>query len=329
MSFSPGSGPSGPSDYETGIRIKQLLESFGIDFVSKKDNTFFYVQCPFHGSNSKALWIHRGGRKVKCHKCGHESNWDTYAGRMGLPVLRASGPGINGKSFLKKRMESQNKKLARPSDDEIAEYSLPRNIKKWDKKWRKLKPEFLKKLPAYRWYDKKSGYDRIMFVITYNGKIVGYTAGRPPGDYGDDIVKYRTSYDLPTERMWFMFDQVRPVKILVVVEGPYDTMVLLQNRIPATGAMGSGSWGPEKTDAILMRPNLERVVVAGDGDEGGNKLWAKAKEELKGQIGLSRVRLPEGEDPGSMPDSWARRLRRDLIADTEWTGKFGLKRIKA
>ena len=311
------------SDYETGVRIGHLLDSFGIEYRKKGNGNFFYVVCPFHGGTSKSLWIHKGGRKIRCHKCGKEGSWDDYAKAKGFPRLKSEGPGVGGKSYLRDRIKSQSYQ----SSDTIAEIKLPRG-KRWKGRWRDLSPGFLRFIPALEWYDRRSGYDRILFPITHENKIVGYTAGRDPsGEYEPSDPKYRTSKMLPTERIWFMYDQVDPVEILLITEGPYDCLRLLQYKIPTVGCMGATNWSSEKTDSLLMRPNLRHILVASDGDKGGDDMWDLARDELDGQIKLSRIKVPRGEDPGSLPRKWINRLRADLIEDTVWNGKYRLNSI--
>ena len=301
------------SDYETGIKIRSLLDTFGIDYRVKKEGSFFYVRCPFHNSTSKSLWIHRGGRKIKCHRCNHESDFNDYAVKVGLPKLKSDGPGIDGRSYIKRRFQSMdNVNFA-----DVEEFTIPRNTSPWKGPWRGLPESFMTRIGARRMRDRRGGR-RAMFIITHENEMVGYTARTVEKD-GDP--KWLTSKDLPTDTMWFMLDRISKGPVLVITEGPFDALRLLRYGIPAVAVMGAETWSAAKTDSLLMRSGLRHIIVAGDGDHGGEALWDAAKSELEGQIDLIEFAAPAKKDPGDAPISWVKKLRAKCAS-------FGAKPVK-
>ncbi len=311
--------------------MQQILDSHGIQYRTKHNGSFFYVTCPFHsGSGSRQFWIHGGGRKAKCHKCGHVTDWEGYAKVVGLPKLQNDGPGIDGKSFLGNRLQRQNDQL---QGESIRDVQLPPGCKEWDGPWRKLSAKFLSRAGAFRWWDRTSAHDRILLPITSDNKLVGYTAGRadytleyPKND--PKYPKYRTSRGLSTQKLLYFLDQTEPLPILVLVEGPYDCLRQVQAGIPCAAIMGADNWAPEKTDLLLMRPGLEQIFVAADSDEGGDKMWKRVRAELKDHFPVRRIRLPAGKDPGDMPLSWSRTLKAELMGSTRWDGNLTVNRFE-
>lgn len=310
--------------YDNGIRIKNILDTFGVKYALKKGGKFFYVTCPFHvGSGSLQLWIHESGKKAKCHKCKKECSWDEYADAAGLPKLQRDGPGINGESYLKSRMSRQREDLTPRSIDDV----MPRNTKIWKGSWRGLTAEFLRMVKPRLWYDNKSGHDRILFPVTSDGLITGYTAGR--ADYSISYPdsprypKYRTSIGMPRESM-LMYEQIDKSNAIILVEGPYDALMMLQHGLPAVAIMGAGNWNNDKIDRILMRPDMSCLYVASDGDDAGNRMWDDVHNSMKAHVKTCRIPIPLGKDPGSMGPKWYSKVHRTL-ADNGWNGLMVIK----
>lgn len=101
---------------------------------------------------------------------------------------------------------------------------------------------------------------------------------------------------------------------LVLVEGPYDQMRLDDLGFPAAAILGTGKWRrvPRgklngKASAVVEK-GFSRVVTFTDGDEPGDECARMIEEQLGTYVEVTRVRPPEGKDPGNCPESTLVRL---------------------
>jgi hypothetical protein len=265
-----------------------------------------------------------------CRANKSDAGWDAYAAKIGsLPSLEeiSANSTSDGSSFLREQY-SQIERELQGEDSDVLGFQLPKGITPWKERWRKLRAPFLQKLPAFRWWDDQSGYYRILFPITHENSLVGYTAGRsePKGKYPKGDPKYKTSKPFPADKVLFMFDQIPRCPYLILTEGPYDALRLLQWGLPAVAILGSQNWSDKKADLLVMRPGIRRVFTAFDPDHGGEEADEVVGESLESRIRLTRIRV-EGEDPGDAPVRWIKRLRKELSASTGWSRPLKLRSI--
>ena len=315
-------------DPEIAQRMIRLLKAAGQPYREKAN--FLYMRCPFHGGRSLGFWIHKSGRFGKCWRCEHQAGWNEYAGAAGLPkIKRLDGEPEGNEAYS---LGYLHQALDGEGAEETTTVQLPNGMVPWTKSWRKIRADFLSNLGVLEWYDDTSGYSRILFPITFDDEIVGYQAGRPPGEYWKRDPKYRASPNLPSDEGFFGLDQIRPdrIQLIVLVEGVYDCLRLWQNGIPAIANFGASStWTEEKAAILLGLPRLKVVVSAFDWDDDGHDAHTEVKEALQRSLRVHRAQLPrikrgKYHDAGSAPQSWHRSFYEDLRG-TGWSGRWKLR----
>jgi DNA primase len=143
--------------------------------------------------------------------------------------------------------------------------------------------------------------DRLLFVVRDDrGRPAGFggralSAGQEPKYLNSPespvFVKKRLLYGLSEAR-----DAIRRKERVVLVEGYFDHLALLQAGIEETVASMGTALTPEQTEKL--RRLAPRVVVCYDGDAAGRAATSSALVLLFAQGFRARVaRLPEGEDP--------------------------------
>jgi len=308
-------------------RILRVLRSAGIQYREKAH--FIYVPCPFHGGRSLGFWIHKSGRRAKCWKCEHETDWNGYADKMGL--RRIDDLDDEDAGYSMRALDQLLDGGGDEDEEELAPVALPNGMRSWTGSWRRLRANFLTELGVFRWYDDISRYERILFPLTFQHEVVGWQAGRgnPKGRYWKRDPKYRASEPFPSKYTFFGLDQVRRTRALVLVEGIYDCLRLWQNGIPAWANLGAKSvWTAEKAELVRGRTRLELLVTAFDVDSDGKRATQMVREDLGDDLRILRARLPKDtdgdyHDVGSSPQRWVRGLRTDM-RDAGWDGRFRL-----
>lgn len=316
--------------------IKATLQRHGAPFREK--DHFYYVRCPYHGGKSMGFWIHKSGRKAKCWRCEEGEDWNAYAAKMGFrnaEIETAKSADESGADYIKQALDGGGGAL---EEDQYA--MLPNGMTPWTKDWRRIKGDLLGKLGVFRWYDDVSGYYRILWPITAQGEVVGYQAGRPPGKYWKRDPKYRASKPLPTDEHFLGLDQVgRNIELIVLVEGAYDLFRGWQNDIPTVANLGASStWSDDKASTLLGLPRLKYVLVAGDMDPDGKRLYQYVRSDLAGsEIIVKRIKLPRNGKPdpetgeqqyhdlGSAPARWVAKFADHVYDDYDWNGRWSLR----
>lgn len=324
-------------DPDRAYRIKRIMERNRVQYREKEH--FFYVRCPFHGGKSLGFWFHKSGTFGSCWRCSHKANWNEYAKKAGLRKAYIEGvdTGKDDDSSYSLGLLKQALHGGSPESEEDSYATLPNGMKPWREPWRRLRGDFLARMGVFRWYDDTSKYERILWPMTGAGEIVGWQAGRadPRGRYGKNDPKYRASKPLPSREYLLGLDQLpMRIPVIVMVEGGYDWLRLLQNRIPAVANLGADStWTDTKAETLLARSGLRYVLVAFDEDEKGNAGYEKVVDDLGDHLEVKRVRLPkiprakrkEGgathHDCGSAPMGWVRDFREDVY-DLDWSGRW-------
>lgn len=332
-----------------GVKIVEILKRTKTEH-SEVGKDFVYVRCPFpeHDGQRTSLsfWIHKGGRAGKCWRCGHKANWNDYAKAAGIPEIKSLREGEeNDEEFS---MGYLSMLLDEDTDTETAldGFGLPHGMVPWNQPWRRLELPILRKVSAFRWWDDASGYYRILFPTTMNDVVVGFISGRgePDKKYEEDPRlphrhrKYRFSDGYPSNRMFYLYDQVQSTSLIALVEGVYDALRWVQAGIPAICNNGAHSvWNDTKAEQLLALPKLKHVVAAFDPDQAGEKANQMIRDSLRNDLHVVGVRFPKirkggkGKvgyaDPGDCPNRWLTSFRSDLINDLGWNGKFKLRRI--
>lgn len=85
---------------------------------------------------------------------------------------------------------------------------------------------------------------------------------------------------------------------IVVTEGELDALVWQMIGVPAIGIPGAENWKPHWANVL---EDFSRVYLAEDGDKAGKDLWMAMSDHIdQSNTMVVRMRMPDGEDSGSM-----------------------------
>jgi len=280
-----------------------ILEEFARAGISYKPyHEEFLVSCPWHTTKSwkKKLNIHKSGSKIHCWVCGHGGNWNTYAEVKGLKKIT-----------LKEKFSPEIGALAQEIEElERDKNKKPIGLLPWSGTWRGLNEKFLKSIPSYRWYDivNKPNGNRIVWPITIRNKIVGYTSAKLENE------KITSKYNFPglkAKKYVFPYDHPLITDCVILVEGVFDALRLINEGIPAWCIFGTTNWSESKIP-LLINHRIKRVLLMFDGDEAGFKAINKAYNDLAELFDTKIFQCPEGTDPGDIPEKYLKIARRLL-----------------
>lgn len=198
----------------------------------------------------------------------------------------------------------------------------------WHGTWRTIKEKTLLKMGAQSFFDydpdsknARSGVDRLLFyAYGSNKEKMGWIA------LADDKAR-KKKYILKQKNMsgrWtsktFLFHEKFPNNVpIVLVEGPYDALRMIQEGFNAICMLGAGSWSKEKKTLLISKAS--HVIILFDGDETGYEKSKKIYEDLKGYLPVKRLLLPiiggnehkeKNIDPGNMPDKYVKSIRNKI-----------------
>jgi 5S rRNA maturation endonuclease (ribonuclease M5) len=302
--------------------LAKYLEKLPARYGLTRKGSDFLIRCPDHaGGNERTPSFVINGDDSKrfklgaghCFSCGaNYKSWHETLNRLGGgDASLASNADVMDlqvyditKGFRKSIKEGSGFKKS-----EIAEI---RASKPWpkDRNWRGIPGKTLVKIKA-RLSTNKFGYDRLFIPAYVGGKLKGGVFANikkhgkrnyfnMSGDWANlilvfiDYVKDTFGDDLDT---------------IVIVEGPRDALRLLSWGIPAVAMLGTGhAVNPNKFD-LLSSLDLKSVVLAFDGDDAGRSAYRAAKETLKKEYKVYRVKFPEGEDVCSVGEEKISRIK--------------------
>lgn len=295
----------------TDFIIEQLntkgMIVFGAD--GAQDNLKTYC---FNGHDRKtpSLSIRRWDGAFLCFGCGVKGrNWNDLAAHIGAEQL--SDQALPDPFML------MNKKLEKHIQKAVANISIPWDVEPWIKPYRHVPLATLQRLSALRWYDdlkKNDQCERILFPISMYGNIEGWVARRtdkaPPGQKLN--TPYRNATDMSSAELLFPLDYVIKMKkrTVVLVEGPYDAIRLVNYGIPALAILGTGNYHPDNRIHIL-NTRAKTIILAMDSDDAGMLARVNIAPSLKEMFEVKHFFCPEEEgknDPGSMPTPYMDKL---------------------
>jgi DNA primase len=140
-------------------------------------------------------------------------------------------------------------------------------------------------------------------VIMYN-EVEGWVARRtdkaPPGRKLK--TPYRNAEFMSSRDVVFPLDVVAKMnrRVLVLVEGPYDAIRLINYGIPALAMLGTRNYHPDNR-IHMMNAGAETIILAMDSDDAGRSVRAEISLSLKEMFNVVHFNCPEGRDPGDMP----------------------------
>lgn len=258
------------------------------------------VGCCFHQhSGRQKLLGFSGSGGMYCWSCRRRGHWNHYASRMGLEGVGRNDPRLHDIEAL----------LADHYADP-AEPTQPQVVRPWDDQpWRGLPGGFLRGVPSYRWFDDRSEAPRILWPVYCGGRFYGCTAARLDNH---TLPKTRNLPGLDAAKVLWPLDHPvnRDTRSIVLVEGQFDALTLLNLDIPAVSVFGTGGWNPAKLRWLRLQ-GIERLILCFDGDPAGHRLTDEVAESAADSFAeIIRVGLPAGTDPGDCPAGELARLSR-------------------
>ncbi len=268
--------------------ITEQLDRNGLEYKLSKN--FIEVSCIFHSHSGKKLKLgfSRMSGGMHCFACKKDGHWNEYAEQLGLLTIDDENRQLQDFAFLKRE-------FAALKDDREPE--TPEWLEPWTEEWRGLSPEFLATVPSYKWYDEKSKTHRILWPIYVNEKFKGCTAAKADPDEPYVFPKTRNLGGMNSKKILFPFDHelVKKTKALCLVEGQFDALRLLSFGVPAVSIIGAGAWDPYKLTLLAMR-GVERLVLAFDGDDAGDRLIDLVTSEAEREFDVRPMYFPDPDD---------------------------------
>ena len=151
------------------------------------------------------------------------------------------------------------------------------------------------KLFEAMWDDEEK---RLVFPVRRSdGALVGLE-GRSLGTNG--ATKWKSYWNFKKSHYLYGLHRSRS-KIGIVCEGVFDVLKLWEHtEYTPLGLLGSRISG-EQIDSLM---GFEKLFLFLDGDDAGRNGTARLKAKLSGRLTLFDVKVPDGEDPGSLdPDA--------------------------
>jgi DNA primase len=284
--------PARPKDLTDFITQQLQAQGVRIRSGSAKD---LAVYCPQgHDRKSASLLVRRADGAFICFGCGIKGrNWNHLKrylpGIETLPDEVLPSDGDLAGDALQRRLDKA---------DSLVE--LPWDAEPWTEGYKHVRPSVLQEIGARRWFDGVSRCWRILFPISEDGELVNWTARRL--DHSDDQ-RYRNHPGISVKSQVFPFDYVarmRPTTV-VVVEGPYDALRLVNYGIPALAILGTKNWDVHKVGLISKVGFISRVILALDNDRGGQGARLGIALDLKQAFEVDHFHPPPEKDPGDMP----------------------------
>ena len=288
--------------------VKQELNRLNVNFQKTGDS--YMMLCCFHRDNkTPSLSINVEGGAVRpgtfhCFGCKESGSWNTLAARLGLSQW---GKETEQDNFYVDKSIKEVKK-------EIEDSTL--RLSKWDRKWKRYDPAFLRKFQARKLTDSRTGIEYMWLPLNYGGDMQGYIRVRVsekdqgpkyffsprmtkvlfPGDY---LLKYQTP-------------------VIILVEGIADALRLIRYRMAAASILGTILLPTMKDQLELM--GVQTIITCLDGDKAGRRATKgyrlESGKKVTGLIetvenmGLKAVdfRLPKENDPDDAPVEVLRKL---------------------
>ncbi|MBI5948558.1 MAG: toprim domain-containing protein [Chloroflexi bacterium] len=275
----------------------------------EETSTEVYIDCPFCGGKKK-LYCNKLTKKWICFKCSERGDLvdfiEKYSGVDSIAAIKliVQNAGRRRRLLLEESDEvdtATEHMIGWPTHYKPLTY--PR-VKENRRYWKYVTQT--RGLPYSTVLDYKLGYcpigkyrNRIIVPVMWFGELVSWVAR----SLSDDVERTKltpygnkqSDYLLNLDRLWGQ-DEV------VLVEGPFDMLKLPHQAVASFGKRLS-----HRQLTLLRRAGVRRVVVGYDNDAMAETL-ATAKR-LSEHFEVAVVEMPDGEDPGSLPDA----VLKDLI----------------
>lgn len=264
---------------------------------------YTFICCPYHDDSTPSGQIFHGAETrnpgyFRCLGCGTRKSWNALARDLGLEPIGRSEPVDQFANALVGLAEDYDEN----DDPDFDLHELPD-----DAYWRGFPTKFLKRvgcsLGVY-----PGGHRFLYLPVVVGGTERGYVRARLKKDETGEYPSYLNKKG-PWSRKYGLFpfdyaiNQMEKLgsRSIVLVEGPRDSLRLLQTGIPAMSVLGTQVWETHKS-RLLELHGVERAILMFDGDPAGIKATRKIQADLRKLV--ETVVIPLWSIKGSPYPQW-------------------------
>lgn len=278
--------------------VEQLQSYTG---PKKSHDSYTFIQCPVHNEKTPSLRIfHYPDSKSpgysKCYGCGHQSNWDDMAPKLGLQPYKRGKPKDE---FASLSLNSLQRSITK-DDLTFKQEKMKFQDLTPGQTWRHIKTDLLIQVGAKlcRVYNEDGRYwsNPLLYLPCFvNNKLAGYIKAQLEKSEGS-ISYINASGPWSKTRGLFPYDRAlklmrrKKSTCMVLVEGPRDALRLIQMGIPAMCILGTQSWSDEKS-IMLELGGITRILLMMDGDEAGIKATEMLTPKLEKMFRVKIIKL--------------------------------------
>lgn len=254
-----------------GFVIEQLQRYTGEKKPVNSTSTF--ICCPRHAEHTPSFRVFhspatRSPGYGHCYGCGYSGPYSEWATEAGLQQYELTKPAEQFTRQFLTELEDED------APEELTFSHLPEG-----KIWRGIKTDFLVEAGCRiaQKFDTKYVYMPVVVLGEQRGYIkarLRKEAGKP--SYVNKKGGWSRNYGL------FPFDFAlrRQPKVVVLVEGPRDSLRLNAAGIPTMSILGTQSWSDKKA-SLLDIGGVELAILAMDGDDAGIEAVEKIRPSLE------------------------------------------------
>lgn len=292
--------------------IENLLNQLGFEKVRRKGGSRpgFTACCLFHGERNPSFSIGDTGL-WKCWTCGEQGNLKQLVERLGNGTMDwRESLRMVGVQLRKSFEPRPAKKLANLPED-FSEYTMPAEVPAVISKrlkWETIRRFHLGQCSQRRIGDKfNPNYGRCIIPIFHKGKCVGYH-GRA---LRDDVQPKYYNAEFDIKEFLFNFDGCKQGQEVVVVEGAFNAMSMVEKGFPNTVAtFGTQFLAPQIEKLASLRPasvticfdrDRSKVKEGKEVGRAGQRATLKLGRMLDDLFRVEVMVMPFEKDPNDLP----------------------------
>lgn len=258
---------------------------------------------------------HRAG-SGRCHTCGmYIGSWDKVMNGIHRPdLVRHETEFESDENIVLSKIDEVERKIL---GEEEGNFLYKNDTIPWPahQVWRGINGKLVNTIGGKLYFDDEQETQLLYLPCMVNGVEVGGVRA--------NIQKRGKSNYFNTSGGWvknlglFPYDYTLSVleetgiRTLVLTEGVRDPLNSLQFGIPSLAILGVENWSETKAELLLNLP-IDRIVLAFDPDEAGERATRKVYKSLKDEIPVRRFdfsKYGDDIDPGAMNAAIAEKLR--------------------
>jgi len=275
------------------VTVEELLNSRQVYFMPKGGDCLVSCLNPEHADRNPSMRIDRITGIFQCFSCGHKGNIFTHFGEKA--------------NHLQVRRELLKKTIQEKRSESIG-LSFPQGMVKYTGNWRDIKPKTYERFEAFQHHD-PDYIGRVVFPVRdISGRIAAFNGRHTTGG----TPKYMIS---PAGAKMPLYPVVEPIQgSVILVEGIFDMINLHDKGLDnAVCCFGTKNINEDKLRMLSIQ-GVESVDIFFDGDTAGQDAAIIVKE-LCERVGLTSRNIHfKDRDPGGLPETTVRKLKRNLYA---------------